>query len=577
MAASNKEIADLLFETGALLEMEGVAFKPRAFERAALAVESSDKDIASVYREHGIDGLLEIPSLGKGIAEHIKDIITKGDFAEHKRLKKKIPVRVSELLQIEGVGPKMIKTLWDKLRVKNLKDLETAVRVGKIRTLPHFGQKSQDKIQKGITFLKKSGGRKSLGEAWHDAEVLKRMIASFPGIEHVVLAGSLRRRKETIGNIDMIAVAQDPAHTMKQFARLPMVAHIYAQGPAKTLVRLKNGMAADLRIVPPESFGAALNYFTGSKEHTIALREIAVKKKLKLNEYGLYKGAKRIAGRTEEELYKALGLDYIEPEMREMTGEIEAARQHKLPKLINYGDLRGDLQTQTDWTDGEDSIEAMALAAEEAGLEYIAITDHTRSLAMTGGSDEKKLLRQIAEIDRIQKKLQATGHRIVLLKGAEVNILKDGSLDIDDPTLMQLDIVGAAVHSNFNLSEIDQTKRVIRAMENPHVDIVFHPTGRIINKREPIELGMDAVIKTAKRTGTILEIDAHPERLDLKDAYIRACVQAGVKMSIDSDAHAANQFSVLEFGLATARRGWATKKDIINAWPLKKLRTFLKK
>ncbi|OGZ45728.1 MAG: DNA polymerase III [Candidatus Ryanbacteria bacterium RIFCSPHIGHO2_02_FULL_48_12] len=577
MVASNKEIADLLFETGALLEMEGVAFKPRAFERAALAVESSDKDIASVYREHGIDGLLEIPSVGKGIAEHIKDIITKGDFAEHKRLKKKIPVRVSELLQIEGVGPKMIKTLWDKLRVKNLKDLETAVRVGKIRTLPHFGQKSQDKIQKGITFLKKSGGRKSLGEAWHDAEVLKRMIASFPGIEHVVLAGSLRRRKETIGDIDMIAVAQDPAHAMGQFARLPMVAHIYAQGPAKTLVRLKNGMDADLRVVPEESFGAALNYFTGSKEHNIALREIAIKKNLKLNEYGLYKGVKRITGRTEEELYKALGLDYIEPEMREMTGEIEAARQHKLPKLINYGDLRGDLQTQTDWTDGEDSIEAMALAAEEAGLEYIAITDHTQSLAMTGGSDEKKLLRQIAEIDRIQKKLQATGHRIVLLKGAEVNILKDGSLDIDDPTLMQLDIVGAAVHSNFNLSEIDQTKRVIRAMENPHVDILFHPTGRIINKREPIELGMDAIIKTAKRTGTILEIDAHPERLDLKDAYIRACVQAGVKMSIDSDAHAANQFSVLEFGVATARRGWATKKDIINAWPLKKLRTFLKK
>ena len=420
--------------------------------------------------------------------------------------------------------------------------------------------------------MKKSGGRAVLGFALPEIRAMVKMIKAFPEIEQAAVAGSTRRMKETIGDIDILAISDQPGKAMERFAGLPQIAHIYAKGPTKTMVRLKNGLDADIRVVPKESFGAALSYFTGSKDHNIFLREMAIKKGWKLNEYGLFKGKKIIAGRTEEEIYRAFGLRYIEPEIRENTGEIEASRQNKLPKLIGYGDLKGDLQIQTNWTDGANSIKEMALEAKRLGLEYIAITDHTRSLAMTGGADEKKLLKQMAEIDKIQKDMRG----IRILKGAEVNIGKDGSLDIDDKTLAKLDVVGAAVHSHFNLSRQDQTKRIIRAMENPHVDIIFHLTTRVINKREPIELDIDAIIKAAKRTGTVLEIDAYPDRLDIKDEYVRKCVEAGVKMSIDSDAHSTSHIKYLEFGVAQARRGWAEKSDIINAWPLEKMLNFLK-
>ena len=374
---------------------------------------------------------------------------------------------------------------------------------------------------------------------------------------------------------------------MERFVGLPFVAHIYAHGKTKTAVKLKNGLDADLRVVPAESFGSALNYFTGSKDHNVALREIAVKKGYKLNEYGLWKGRKMVAGKTEEEIYTALGLRYIEPEMRENTGEIEAARLGRsgilkevrspmLPKLIDYGDLKGDLQTQTNWTDGENSIEEVAKAAMDAGLEYIAITDHTKSLAMTGGSDEMKLLKQMTEIARINKKFSIQYSAFKILMGAEVNIGKDGTLDISDEVLAKLDIVGASVHSHFNLSRAEQTKRVIRAMENPNVDIIFHLTGRLINKRGPIELDIGEIIKAAKRTGTILEINAFPDRADIKDEYVRKCIEAGVKMSIDSDAHSVEHFKLLDFGVAQARRGWAEKKDIINTLPVEKMLKMLK-
>ncbi|KKU16781.1 MAG: polymerase X family protein, partial [Candidatus Giovannonibacteria bacterium GW2011_GWB1_45_9b] len=349
-----------------------------------------------------------------------------------------------------------------------------------------------------------------------------------------------------------------------------------AKGETKILVRLRSGIDADLRIVPKESFGAALQYFTGSKDHNVEVRKIAIKKGYKLNEYGLFKGKKNIAAEFEEKIYKKLGMDLPPSEIRLNLGEIEAALRGKLPRLIGYGDLKGDLQLQTTWTDGKHTIEEMAREAEKIGHEYIAITDHTRSLAMTGGADEKKLERQMAEIDKINAKLKNQKSKLTVLKGAEVNIMKDGSLDIDNKTLEKLDVVGAAVHSLFNLSREEQTARIVKTMENPNVDILFHPTGRVINKRKPYDIDMEKLIKTAKRTGTILEIDGHPWRLDLKDEHIRMAREAGVKMVIDTDAHSIYEMSYLEYGVAQARRGWCEKKDIINTLPLKEFLKALK-
>ncbi|MDP3935077.1 MAG: DNA polymerase/3'-5' exonuclease PolX [Candidatus Giovannonibacteria bacterium] len=580
---TNQEIAKILREMAELYEMESVLFKPRAYEKAALGVEALDREITEIYKKNGKDELMDIPGIGQGIALHIETILKGKKFAEYERLKKKIPVNISELAAVEGVGPKMIKILYQKLKIKNLADLERAAKAGKIAKLERFGKKSEEKILKGIEFLKKSGGRRVLGFILPEIRNLEKIIQNFPEVEEAIVAGSVRRRKETIGDIDILATSKKPEKVMDRFLGLPFIEHVYAKGKTKTMVKLKNGLDADIRVVPKESYGAALNYFTGSKDHNIALREMAIKKGWKLNEYGLFRGKKQtrlpdgqVAGKTEEEIYKTLGLNYIEPEMRENTGELVAARLEKLPNLIQYTDLKGDLQTQTNWTDGEDSIEKMAEEAEKFGLEYIVITDHTKSLAMTGGADEKKLLKQMVEIDKINKKLHASHSKFQVLKGAEVNIGKDGSLDIEDKVLAKLDVVGVAVHSHFKLSRAEETRRVIKAMENPNVDIIFHLTGRIINRREPIEIDIDAIIKAAKRTGTILEIDAYPDRLDIKDDYIKKCVAAGVKMSIDSDAHSAAHFKFLEIGIAQARRGWAEKKDIINAWPLEKMLKMLK-
>ncbi|MGH8003816.1 MAG: DNA polymerase/3'-5' exonuclease PolX, partial [Limisphaerales bacterium] len=432
---------------------------------------------------------------------------------------------------------------------------------------------SEENILKGLDFLKKATGRFLLGAVLPKARKIEEQLRALKEAERVALAGSLRRRKETIGDLDILVVSKKPKPVMDFFVLMPEVVRVFAHGETKSAVKLESGLDVDLRVVPAESYGAALNYFTGSKDHNVTLRELALSKGWKLNEYGLFKGSKMIAGRTEEELYAALGMDYVEPEMRENTGEIEAAKKHKLPKLIGYGDLQGDLQIQTDWTDGADSIEAYAKAATLRGHKYIAITDHTKRLAMTGGLDEKKIRKQWAEIDRVQKKI---GSKLRILKGTECDILKDGSLDLDDETLAQLDVVGVAVHSHFDLPREEQTKRIIRAIKNPNVDILFHPTGRLIGRREAYDLDMDAIIKVVKETGTVLEIDAFPDRLDLKDEYIRKCVAAGVKLSIDTDAHSIPHLDFLEYGIAQARRGWAEKSDIVNTRPLEAFLKLLK-
>ncbi len=565
---TNQKIARILFEMALYCEMEGIPFKPQAYERAALAIQTLDENVEEIIRRGGAKALTQIPGVGKSIADHIEKLQKTGSFPEYDKFKQNIPVDVLQLRRVEGLGPKMIKTLWKKLRITNLQELEKAARAGKIREIPHFGARSEEKILKGLQFLQKSANRRTYGSALKIAKTLERAVSQFSEAGKVALAGSLRRKRETIGDIDIVVTSNSPEKIADQFVTLPLVDHVYGKGNTKVNVRLRNSMDADLRIVPEESFGAALCYFTGSKNHSVAVRELAVKRGWKLNEYGLFEGNRVIAGRTEEEIYEALGMQYIEPELREDCGEVQAALKKKLPKLIQYGDLKGDLQVQTDWTDGDDSIEGMADAAEKMGLEYIVITDHTKGLPMTNGSDESKLREQMKEIRSINKKFKAAGRKFRILSGAEVNIMKDGSLDIADEVLAELDVVGAAVHHHFHLSREEQTARLLRAIENPHVDIIFHLTARKVIKRDPIDLDVDSVIAAALRTKTVMEIDASPDRFDMKDEHIRKCVEAGVKMCIDSDAHAASEFRYLEYGIGQARRGWATKKDIVNTLPV---------
>jgi DNA polymerase (family 10) len=592
---SNANIAEVLYEIGEYLEMQDIPFKPRAYEKAAQAIEGLEETASEIYKKGGIKALEEIPGVGVSIAEKIEELLKTGHSKYYEGLKKKTPVNLEEFKAIEGLGPKSIKKLYRELGVKNLETLEKAARAGKIAKLAGFGKKSEEKILKGIEFVKKSGGRFVLGFIMPEIRMVESRLRKLPNVEKLVVAGSVRRKKETIGDADILIISGKPKAIMEYFVNMPEVVQVHAHGETKSSVKMKSGLDVDVRIVQKESYGAALDYFTGSKDHNVALRQIAIKKGYKLNEYGLFSavGGKnaelrgsgrgitrneiRIAGNSEEEIYKKLGMDYIEPEMRENTGEIELARAHKLPRLMGYGELLGDLQVQTNWTDGSDSIESMARAAAAAGLKYIAITDHTKRLAMTHGLDEKRILKQMAEIDRVNKRLKVKGEKFRILKGSECDILKDGALDLPDNILAKLDVVGAAVHSHFNLPKAEQTERIKKAVSSPHVDILFHPTGRIINRREPYEVDMDELVKTAKKTGTIMEIDAYPDRLDLKDDHVRECVRAGVKMAVDSDAHSSAHFAYLEYGIAQARRGWAEKKDIINAWPLEKMLKMIKK
>ncbi len=601
---SNQSISEVLRQIGEYLAMQHVQFKPRAFEKAAENVGALEEELAETYAKGGIKALKEIPGVGQSIAEIIEELVKTGRSTEYEKLKKATPVRLDELARVEGLGPKLIQKLYKELGVRNLKDLEAAAKKGKIGVLEGFGKKSEEKILKGIGFAKSSGLRFIGGLMLPQIREIEKRLVAVTGVSKVTVAGSTRRRKETIGDIDILAVSSKPAIIMDEFvSKTPGIMTVIAHGPTKSSIKIKPGINIDLRVVPAESYGAALNYFTGSKEHNVVIRARANKLGLTLNEYGLFKiktgstkkGAEqegaRVASRSEEDIYTALKMAYVEPELRENAGEVEAASREfekktsnkksgaatsksgGLPKLIGYDDLQGDLQVQTNWTDGDASIEAMARHAAARGLKYIVITDHTKRLAMTHGLDEKRIRKQWDEIDVVNKKLAG---KIKILKGTECDILKDGTLDLDDETLSQLDVVGVSVHSFFDLPRAAQTARVIRAISNPNVDILFHPTGRLINKRPPIDIDIDEIIVTAKKTGTILEIDALPERSDLKDEHIRKCVEAGVKMCIDSDAHAAAHYAFLECGIAQARRGWAEKKDIINAWPVEKMLKFLK-
>lgn len=570
---SNQEIALVLNTISEYLAMQDIPFKPQAYARASQSVGNLEADIRDIYKEGGVKALKELPGVGQSIAEHIEELLKTGKMKYLEQLKKQAPVDVGSLTMIEGLGPKKIRHLYEELKIRTVEDLAKAAKTGKVAALPGFGAKTEENILKGIEFLKKGGGRFNLGAVMPTARAMERQVAAMQGVRRVTVAGSMRRWKETIGDLDILATAGNPEEVISMFTKLPNVVRVLAQGDTKSSVKLASGLQVDLRVVPDASYGAALNYFTGSKEHNVALRERAIKLGLKLNEYGLWKGTKQVAGRTEEDLYEALGLDYIEPELRENTGEIQAALRHELPKLVSHKDLQGDLQMHSDWSDGTTSIEDMAKGAIAHGLKYIAITDHTKRLAMAHGLDEERLIDQMAAIDRVQKKL---GSKVRILKGTECDILKDGSLDIEDRVLAKLDVVGVSLHSFFNLPEKEQTERVLRAIRNPHVDMLLHPTGRLVGKREGCKFDMAQVIKAAKESGTVLEVDSFPDRLDLKDDHVRMCVEAGVKIAVDSDGHAPQHFALLEYGAATARRGWAEKKDVVNAWPLEKMLGFIK-
>ncbi len=574
---NNEEIAKILHEIALYLEMKEVAFKPRAYEKAGRVIEALEEDVADIYKKGGLKGLEDIPAVGRGIGERIEEYLKTGRVKDYERLKKQIPVDIKALSAVEGVGPKLIKLFYQKLKIKSINDLEKAAKAGKLSKLPRSGEKLEAKILKGIEFYRRGRGRFLLSEALPLAEEIEEKLKRIKGVEMVSCAGSLRRRQETIGDLDFLAVSKSPGKVMDYFVSMPEVVHVFAKGPTKAMVQLKNGIAADLRVVGEKSFGAALQYFTGNKDHNIKLRIIAIRKGYKLNEYGLFRGKKQIAGKNEKEIYAKLGLDWVPPEMRTNSGEIEAGQQHKLPRLIELKDIKGDLHIHSNWSDGSNTIEEMAKAAQKLAYEYIVITDHTKDLAMTGGSDEKRLTKQMAEIDKINKKFSASGSPFRILKGAEVNVRKDGSLDIKDEVLEKLDIVGASIHSHFNFPKLEQTKRLLKVMKNPYIDIIFHPSGRLIHERPGIDLDWDAVFEMAKKTGTILEISAYPNRLDLNADNIRHAKNFGAKFSIDTDGHNIADFSYNIYGVFQARAGWCEKKDVINTMSLSAILSFFKK
>jgi DNA polymerase (family 10) len=577
VAVKNSDIAKIMRHLGFLTEVgedyANAQFRARAYYRAADTIANLSENVADVYDNGGVAALLEIPSVGKAIAAKIEEYVKTGKVRHLEELKAKVPINIDELYGIEGIGPRTIKALYDKLQVKDLTGLENAAAEGRLQTVPGFTEKKEQDIKKRIEFFRKGKGRRIIGEVYPLVKQIELRLLQAEGVHDAVVAGSVRRMKETVGDIDYLVTADDPEKAMEFFVSMPEVEEIVGRGPAKAFVRLAGGIDADLLVVPKESWGSALQYFTGSKEHSVELRKIAIAKGLRLNEWGVYKGEARVAGATEEGVYQALGLQWIPPEMRENTGEIELAKQGRLPKLVEYGSLRGDLQVHSESTDGTATIEEMARAAKEFGLSYIAITDHTKSLALAGGLDENELLEQAGRIVELNDRLKGTFR---ILSSAEVNVMKDGSLDISSNVLDKLDIVGAAIHSNFNLPVETQTERLVKAAKNPSVDILFHPTGRLINKREGYPIDIEKVIEVARDTGTILEIDAHYDRLDLKDEYVRMAMKKRAKLVIDSDAHHPIHYAYLVFGIGQARRGWATQMDVLNTLPADRLLKALK-
>ncbi len=572
----NNEIAKIFYNMASLLDKGERDFRIIAYKRAALSVESLEEDVEEIYIDKGIAGLEEIPAIGKNLALKIEEYVKTKKIKEYEKLKKSLPVDFTELTRVEGMGVQKAKILYKKLGIKTVKDLEKAANAHKIAPLFGFGEKTEKNILQGIEFLKVDKGRVLLGFIMPTVRQIILNLEKLKEVKKISVAGSVRRMKETIGDVDILVASNNPKKINSFFVSMPGVEKIWAQGQTKSSVHLRQGFDVDLRVVKEESFGSALQYFTGSKEHNIATRKLAIAKGLKLNEYGVFLDKKQVAGATEEEVYKFIGLPYIEPEMREDSGEIQAGLESKLPKLIVLKDIKGDLHCHSDWNGGENSIEEMAKMAMSLGYEYIGISDHTKYLKIENGIDEKQLLAQHEKINKINLKFKLQNVKFKILHGCECNILNDGSVDIKDEVLEKLDYVIAGVHSSMKMERAEMTNRIIKAMQNKNIDIIAHPTGRIIQKRDEYQVDLEKILKLAKETGTVLEINSWPERLDLKDTYIKMAKKKGIKMVINTDSHQKDQMKFMELGVAQARRGWAEKGDIINTQSAKDLLLNLK-
>jgi len=575
-ALSDAQVAEVLQEIASLLEIKGEnRFKVRAYQRSAEAVAGSSQSLDQVRAEQS--GLRSLPGVGSAIAEKIEELLDTGKCSYHQELLAEIPATALEMLRIPGVGPKKVKLFMDRERITTIEQLEEAARSGRLRNLPGMGEKTEQEILRGIGHAREYSKRTDLGLAWEIATSIMEQLRAGASIEQMEAAGSLRRMKETIGDIDILVTSSDPETVMERFVNLQLVTEVIMRGPTKTTIRTDSGAQADIRVVAPVEFGAALQYFTGSKQHNITLRDYAARHGIKLNEYGVFrvKGDKetRIGGKTEEEMYAAVGLPLIPPELREDQGEIEAARAGRLPRLVELQDIKGEVHAHTDWSDGRNSVEEMARAAKAAGYSYIALTDHSPSQTVASGLKVDRLLKRRKEIEAARKAV----HGITILEGTEVDILRDGRLDYPDKILAELDYVIASVHSGWKMDREAMTARIIKAMENPWVDCLGHPTGRLIGQREPYEVDIEAVLQSAARLGVAMEISSDPIRLDLRDVHARRARELGVKLMIATDAHWTGSLSLLRFGVATARRGWVEATDVLNCLPLSQLRRRLRR
>lgn len=565
----NQEIANILYEIAEILDIQRVQFKPKAYRRAAQSIETLSEDIKLIY-ERG--ELLDIPGVGTSIGSKIEEIIKTGKLDYLEKLREEIPKGLRELMELEGVGPKTAEKLYENF--KNVDELESAARQGKIRNLLGFGVKKEESILKAIELYRTAQKRFLLGDILPIATKIENKLKALKEVIRISVAGSIRRKKDTVGDMDILIASEEPKKVMDLFTKLPDVKDVLSQGMTKSTVILRNNMQADLRVVEEESWGSALQYFTGSKDHNIKLRELAIEKGLKLNEYGLFEkeSEKKIAGKDEKGIYEVLGLNYIEPELRENWGEIEAASKSELPILVNLEEIKGDLHVHTTWSDGKYSIEDMALAAKSLSYKYLAICDHSKGLQIANGLDEDTLKKQIEKIELINRKMDD----FTLLSGIEANIDSNGELDIRNDVLKDLDIVIAGIHSGLKKSEKEMTERVLNAMNNDFLNVLSHPMGRILNRRNPIQINLLKIFKAAAESGIIMEINAYPDRLDLPDLNCFKARDYNLKFSIGTDAHHKEDLKYMELGVATARRGWLEKKDIINTLDIKRLKKLLK-
>ncbi|MDH5563985.1 MAG: DNA polymerase/3'-5' exonuclease PolX [Nitrospirota bacterium] len=572
MSVHNTEIAEMFSRLAELLEIQGAnPFRIRAYRKAAQTIEGLPHSLTSMLAE-GAD-LSDLPGIGKDLATKIQEMVDTGHLALLDQVSSQLPGQLAELAKIPTLGPKRVKMLYDTLGIQDLKGLAKAARAGTIRQLHGFGPKIEEKILAETDRRSGKEERIKISTAEEFAEPILDYLQRAKGVKDAIIAGSYRRRKDTIGDLDILVTCTQANTIMEHFVAYDEVETVVSKGHTRATVVLRSGLQVDLRVVPEESYGAALQYFTGSKAHNIAVRSLAVKKGLKINEYGVFRGETRVAGRTEEEVYAQVGLPYFEPELRENWGEVEAGLRHALPDLVTLNDIRGDLHVHSKASDGHFSIKDMAQAAQEKGYEYLAICDHSQRVTIAHGLDAKRLAAQIEEIDR----LNHTFKGFTILKGAEVDILEDGSLDLSDDLLQRLDLTVCAIHYKFNLPRKKQTERIIRAMDNPYFSILAHPTGRMLNEREPYEVDMEQIMVAALERGCYLEVNAQPVRLDLTDLHCKMAKDMGGKVAISTDAHRTTDLDFMRFGIGQARRGWLEATDILNTRGLKELKKILRR